>query len=159
MAVASIVVIVRDHRELALRDVEVDMERSRLRLGFRLGFRLGLRFRFWFAGWRRWRRRSRCRRRRRIVVAATREHETGAQGHGKKEKGRAVGCEKAGYEVLRTAIWRRKCRNSTEFDPESRVLACIPRESTWRPTLNRPGKTLRIARINTKEARKRRNEP
>jgi len=51
-----------------------------LRLRLRLGFRLRLR------SWRRWRRRSRCGRRRRVVVATACEHETGTQEHGKKEK-------------------------------------------------------------------------
>ena len=58
----------------------------------------GLRLRSWRR--RRWRRR--CWRRRRIVVPATREHETGAQGHGKKEK--CTGTPRAGEN----ALWRRE---------------------------------------------------
>ena len=46
----------------------------RLRLGFRLGLRIGR--------WRRGRRRGGGR----VVVAAAREHVTGTQEHGKKEK-------------------------------------------------------------------------
>ena len=57
---------------------------ERCRLGFRLGLGLGFRFGFRLRSWSWWRRRWR-RRRRRIVVPATHEHETGAQGHGKKE--------------------------------------------------------------------------